>query len=225
MEQVSGTKPASNNAAFVELLMKHSREKQSERELGGDVDGERPATTQVIELGSGNTTRQQNKEGGCDQHHEDPSLALAGMNGSQLIDAFREAQGKRAPVYAEFSRGFKEILRSGDLTGYPQLSQGVTKQFSVLSQQINAIEGLLRAERLVREANLIREVQEEEKKKLHLTVAQQLDTIRSQESVDDQEQSLFGHSIKKAVVQLEETVETINSKIRQLGAGAADGDY
>jgi hypothetical protein len=221
---------ASNSNAFVELLMKHAHAKQSERELGGDANGAlpRPATTQVIELGTGNTTRQPTQNEDCGETRVLPGPSLDGLNGTELIDAFRDAQGKRAPVYAEFNRGFKEMLRSGDLSSYPYLSAGATQQFIDLSKQINAIEGLLRAESLIREANLIREVQVAEKRKLHLTVAQQLDHIRIQHhSVEDQEQTIFENSMKKSVVELEAVVDEINGKIRQIAApaGTMEGDY
>ena len=102
------------------------------------------------------------------------------------------------------------------------MSGRATTQFVALSNRVNAIEKVLRTQGLLREANLIREVQEAEKEKLMLTLAQQLDCIRQQQDTSGQE-ALY----QRSATQLQTVVETINSKMRQLapvsdGADAAD---
>ncbi|CAM9225023.1 unnamed protein product [Choristocarpus tenellus] len=111
---------------------------------------------------------------------EEVRQALDGMPTTEVVKAFTRAQEERVLLYRKFNRGLEGMLQSGDYAAYPPLCVEVTAGFSLLSQTINCIEGVLssRAESKG-SADIIRRIQKEEEQKLTLTAALHLESMRS----------------------------------------------
>lgn len=99
-----------------------------------------------------------------------------------LCDEMLEVQRERALAYAAFNDGFKFYLENGAEGPYRSLMAGLTHQFQTLSQRALAVESALRGagdaqgdSTLVRPdvADIIRTIQNAERKKLELTLALQ----------------------------------------------------
>ena len=95
------------------------------------------------------------------------------MSVEAVLGFFDEVQGGRVKTYKEFSFGFKEMLRSDDFKNYQALGARITQSFAKLSAQINQIEASLRSRSMVEQADLVREIQEQEKRKLQLVSSKQ----------------------------------------------------
>jgi len=99
-----------------------------------------------------------------------------------LCDEILKVQRERALAYAAFNDGFKFYLENGAEGPYRSLMAGLTHQFQILSQRALAVESALRQDAggeidtaLNRPdvADIIRTIQNAEKKKLELTLALQ----------------------------------------------------
>ena len=99
-----------------------------------------------------------------------------------LCDEMLEVQRERALAYAAFNDGFKFYLKNGAEGPYRSFIGGLTHQFQTLSQRALAVESALRGtgdvqgdSTLVRPdvADIIRTIQNAERKKLELTLALQ----------------------------------------------------
>eukprot|EP00775_Hariotina_reticulata_P008925 gene8925-9102_t len=91
----------------------------------------------------------------------------------QLLNEFQQAQADRALLYTRFNIGFREFLSHGQERLYAQLIQEMTPAFAALSRQVIDIELRLKGDAVQRPdlAGLLRSVQEQERKKLQLTLS------------------------------------------------------
>ncbi|KAH7621967.1 hypothetical protein Ndes2526B_g02790 [Nannochloris sp. 'desiccata'] len=100
-----------------------------------------------------------------------------------VCDEMLEVQRERALAYAAFNDGFKFYLENWAQGPYRSLLAGLTHQFQILSQRALALESALRQESAEGEtdttlnrpdvADIIRSIQNAERKKLELTLALQ----------------------------------------------------
>lgn len=137
------------------------------------------------------------------------------MTDRELLQAVMKAQEDRVTTYREYERGLKVVLQTGNLTSYPDTCSKATAAFSVLSETITAIQGILGSSQprqtnntsKNRRAKLIQQLQQQEKEKLHLTAAHHLERIRQRN------QQLQSHADPRIDKLLQEGVTTLQTKI------------
>ena len=92
----------------------------------------------------------------------------------EQLEEILEVQRQRAEVYSAFSSGFKEYLDTGTEANYRSLMAAMTSEFSSLSKRALAVESALKDELHRADiANIVRTVQNQERRKLELTLGQQ----------------------------------------------------
>ncbi|ETV83737.1 hypothetical protein, variant [Aphanomyces astaci] len=143
---------------------------------------------------------------------------LEAMSEYELVKTFHACQEKRVLVYQQFEKGFLELMFTDAL---PLFSQDITKQFSSISNQVNAIERALRARPVAPSIpTILRNVQHEEKEKLLLTSALLLENMRLKRQVtadpDDSSIPIFESSIASMQATHTAIVERINELLTDL---------
>ncbi|KAK1277707.1 hypothetical protein QJS04_geneDACA003493 [Acorus gramineus] len=93
-----------------------------------------------------------------------------------LLRKFLSIQQRRAEAYAKLRRGFSDYVGGGGESEYQQLCGEITVEFNDCSKQVLDMESQFLNPEICRNdlADLLKAVQEEEKKKLQLTVKIQL---------------------------------------------------
>ncbi|CAK4108572.1 unnamed protein product [Aphanomyces euteiches] len=141
------------------------------------------------------------------------------MSSRELVQTFQTCQAKRVQVYQEFEKGFGELMLKEELAPF---TQGITKQFASISNQINAIERVLRGKKGVPVSvpDIIRKVQGEEKEKLLLTSALLLEKMRLKRAEDadpdDSSIPIFEKSIESMKATHTSIIERINELLEEL---------
>ncbi|KAK9265485.1 hypothetical protein L1049_025248 [Liquidambar formosana] len=95
---------------------------------------------------------------------------------ANLLRRFLGIQKRRAEAYAKLRRGFAEYMLSGGDLAYQQLCSEITVEFNDCSKQVLEMESLFLNPDYHRDdlARLLRDVQAQEKQKLHLTATIQV---------------------------------------------------
>ncbi|KAG9402610.1 hypothetical protein AC1031_007217 [Aphanomyces cochlioides] len=144
---------------------------------------------------------------------------MEAMSSRELVQTFQTCQAKRVQVYQEFEKGFGELMLKEELAPF---TQGITKQFASISNQINAIERVLRGKKGVPVSvpDIIRKVQGEEKEKLLLTSALLLEKMRLKRAEDadpdDSSIPIFEKSIETMKATHTSIIERINELLEEL---------
>ncbi|KAG6977075.1 hypothetical protein JG688_00000679 [Phytophthora aleatoria] len=131
------------------------------------------------------------------------SADLTQLSARALVQAFHGLQETRVQIYAEFRQGFQVHQKTEQL---PAFCSGITERFSVVSEQINQVENLLRDKKQQIVADFIRKVQLEEKEKLLLTSAVLIEKMRLTDAMKQPKRD------ESTVAFLERSVETLNGK-------------
>ncbi|KAH9193143.1 hypothetical protein AeNC1_004878 [Aphanomyces euteiches] len=144
---------------------------------------------------------------------------MEAMSSRELVQTFQTCQAKRVQVYQEFEKGFGELMLKEELAPF---TQGITKQFASISNQINAIERVLRGKKGVPVSvpDIICKVQGEEKEKLLLTSALLLEKMRLKRAEDadpdDSSIPIFEKSIESMKATHTSIIERINELLEEL---------
>lgn len=88
----------------------------------------------------------------------------------EYLDQFSRAQQIRTKRYKQLEKGFDAVLQTHDTSQYKTLMAEVTVAFTVCSEAINSAEAGLRDMGQDDLADMLRTVQTNEQKKLHLTL-------------------------------------------------------
>ncbi|KAG2846206.1 hypothetical protein PC112_g1512 [Phytophthora cactorum] len=131
------------------------------------------------------------------------SADLTQLSARALVQAFHGLQETRVQIYAEFRLGFQVHQKTEQ---FPAFCSGITERFSVVSEQINQVENLLRDKKQQIVADFIRKVQLEEKEKLLLTSAVLIEKMRLTDAMKQPKRD------ESTVAFLERSVETLNGK-------------
>jgi hypothetical protein len=121
--------------------------------------------------------------------------------------------------------GLHMVLKTGNMTSYPDTCSKVTASFSVLSETVKTIQTILLKER--KRSNLstfIRQLQSHEQEKLHLTAAHHLERVRQQQhnhqQPHDQVDPRIAHLLDEGVASLSQKIavciECINEVLDEL---------
>ncbi|XP_010491020.1 PREDICTED: uncharacterized protein LOC104768688 [Camelina sativa] len=107
------------------------------------------------------------------------STVGSSMAASQTLVLLRnllEIQQRRAQAYAKLKSGFSEYVESGAEALYQKLCSEITAEFSECSKQVREMESLFLKPEFGRAdlAQLLLDIQSQEKQKLHLTVTIQV---------------------------------------------------
>lgn len=128
-----------------------------------------------------------------------------------LLRSFLVIQERRAIAYAKLRNGFTEYMESGQESAYQQLCSEITTEFHNCSRQVREIESRFLKPNCFRDdlAQLIRAVQEQEKKKLQLTATIQVlkKAGRPSERVVTHENCKFEKPMQHECVHLHEITE------------------
>lgn len=104
------------------------------------------------------------------------------------------------------------MLETGNMTLYPNACSQATASFSVLSETIQTIRGILPAEY----EKLLDKLQAQEKKKLQLTAAHHLERIRQQTEQDERVQHLLSEGVNRLQGEIHECVGEINEVLEEI---------
>ncbi|KAJ4969874.1 hypothetical protein NE237_002973 [Protea cynaroides] len=101
------------------------------------------------------------------------------LKSSRTVDLLRKflaVQQRRAEAYAKLRRGFSEYMGGGGDLSYQQLCSEITLEFNDCSKQVLEMESQFLNPHFCRDdlAHLLRDVQAQEKQKLHLTATIQI---------------------------------------------------
>lgn len=99
---------------------------------------------------------------------------MRGMDVPELVRLLRAMQSERVESYNMFEQGFRTFIDELSATRYEQVCAQVTSEFGHISGAINAIELALAERNAKGLAKHVRGLQELEKRKLSVTVEQQL---------------------------------------------------
>ncbi|XP_065834832.1 required for excision 1-B domain-containing protein-like [Oscarella lobularis] len=142
------------------------------------------------------------------------------MSADSIRQIFR-LQQERVKVYAKFDKGYTSYLTSQprDFVTYRQLVNDVTQEFNKISRQIRAAETELTKSGQSDIALLVRNLQEEEKRKLELTARSH---IAKQEAADAGESWEESDVIAQLTSELRRVVEKINECLDEIKYEAED---
>lgn len=175
-------------------------------------------------------------------------MELSKSTPKELLSKLFELQQSRVEVYKQFNSGLDNILQSGNLTTYPDLTANITASFSVISNSIrcileimqNHIEGSktkefqLEKEDLSTLSNCIKftkQLQNLEKEKLNYTAALHLEKIRernerlnveARESSDEKVLNLLQQGVMGLQSKISRCIEQINETLEELRYASFD---
>ncbi|XP_011032959.1 PREDICTED: uncharacterized protein LOC105131615 [Populus euphratica] len=145
-------------------------------------------------------------------------------NSLLLLRRFLEIQQRRAQAYAKLKQGFSEYMVSGGELAYQQLCSKITEEFNDCSKQVIEMESLfLNPDHdRVDLAHLLRDIQTQEKQKLHLTATIQLlkKAGRPSERLVNHENCRFPKPMEHECVHLHEITEASGTEEAE-----ADAEY
>lgn len=151
---------------------------------------------------------------------------LQAMSVVQLVECVIHSQQERVASYRLYDRGLVNVLKTGNMSEYPEVCAAVTASFSVLSETINAVQKTLSEQHGRKDlASLIARLQKGEKEKLNLTAALHLEQIRAQaqahideESMEDDKRisSLLAEGVLSLRQKISSTMEEINEALEEL---------
>ncbi|CAH9111694.1 unnamed protein product [Cuscuta epithymum] len=166
----------------------------------------------------------------CDEMDEilDGSGGYEGETGPpsivMLLRLFLALQQRRAQSYTRLKRGFDDYMVSGVESTYQQLCTQIAVEFNDCSKQVLEIESQLLCPNYFREdlAAILRSVQAQEKKKLHLTATIQVlkKTGRPSERLVSHENCRFGKPVGHECVHIQTITEASGTEEAE-----ADADY
>eukprot|EP01111_Echinosteliopsis_oligospora_P008453 TRINITY_DN2412_c0_g1_i1.p1 TRINITY_DN2412_c0_g1~~TRINITY_DN2412_c0_g1_i1.p1 ORF type:complete len:168 (-),score=40.95 TRINITY_DN2412_c0_g1_i1:448-951(-) len=132
-----------------------------------------------------------------------------------LLLAFDSQQEQRVGTYNRFEGAFFAFLESKDFESYKQQCAKITQIFSIISSDIKDIEAALRNKGQIAAADIICEIQNFEKQKLHLTSKQQV--IRTEKSaLPDEDTSQVDEMLRETNKELGGITSGINEKLEEL---------
>ncbi|KAG8471059.1 hypothetical protein KFE25_009480 [Diacronema lutheri] len=99
---------------------------------------------------------------------------MRGMGVAELVRLLHAMQSERVESYSMFEQGFQAFLTELSAPRYEQICAQVTAEFSHISSAINAIEAALLERDALSLAKHVRALQALEKRKLSVTIEQQL---------------------------------------------------
>lgn len=175
-------------------------------------------------------------------------MELSKSTPKELLSKLFELQQSRVEVYKQFNSGLDNILQSGNLTTYPDLTTNITASFSVISNSIrcileimqNRIEGSktkefqLEKEDLSTLSNCIKftkQLQNLEREKLNYTAALHLEKIRernerlnveARESSDEKVLNLLQQGVMDLQSKISRCIEQINETLEELRYASFD---
>lgn len=175
-------------------------------------------------------------------------MELSKSTSKELLSKLFELQQSRVEVYKQFNSGLDNILQSGNLTTYPDLTANITASFSVISNSIrcileimqNHIEGSktkefqLEKEDLSTLSNCIKftkQLQNLEREKLNYTAALHLEKIRernerlnveARESSDEKVLNLLQQGVMGLQSKISRCIEQINETLEELRYASFD---
>lgn len=175
-------------------------------------------------------------------------MELSKSTPKELLSKLFELQQSRVEVYKQFNSGLDNILQSGNLTTYPDLTANITASFSVISNSIrcileimqNRIEGSktkefqLEKEDLSTLSNCIKftkQLQNLEREKLNYTAALHLEKIRernerlnveARESSDEKVLNLLQQGVMGLQSKISRCIEQINETLEELRYASFD---
>ena len=127
-------------------------------------------------------------------------------NSLELAVDFKKLQEERVRTYGALNDAYKQYLHDRDFEGYKHEVATATDTFKNISEQILFIRDLIEDEEL---KGLVSQVQEQEEKKLKVTVDLQLARQRAQDCPPDQEESA-GEYVRKLMRDMNEIIGKIN---------------
>lgn len=165
-----------------------------------------------------------------------------------LLSKLFELQQSRVEVYKQFNSGLENVLQSGNLTTYPDLTANITASFSVISNSIRCIieimqsqtDGSRSKEFQLEEVDLstlsncikfTKQLQNLEKEKLNYTAALHLEKIRernerlnieARESGDEKVLNLLQQGVKGLQSKISGCIEQINETLEELRYASLD---
>jgi len=140
----------------------------------------------------------------------------------QLIKNFRYAQTARVYAYNKFEVGFKEYLATNTFEQFQQLTQTITVEFVSISNKIREIENDLNILKRSDLANIIRDIQNNEKEKLRLTAAIQVyrksekDLLEEEKFIEpmlQQEKKEYSQLLAKIINKINDLLEELKYAI------------
>ncbi|GFH58822.1 hypothetical protein CTEN210_15298 [Chaetoceros tenuissimus] len=165
-----------------------------------------------------------------------------------LLSKLFELQQSRVEVYKQFNSGLDNVLQSGNLTTYPDLTANITASFSVISNSIRCIieimqshtDGSRSKEFQLEEVDLstlsncikfTKQLQNLEREKLNYTAALHLEKIRernerlnieARESGDEKVLNLLQQGVKGLQSKISGCIEQINETLEELRYASFD---
>ncbi|KAI0498201.1 hypothetical protein KFK09_021442 [Dendrobium nobile] len=128
-----------------------------------------------------------------------------------LLRRFLGVQQRRAKAYARWHRGFSEYMAHGGDLAYQKLCADITTEFNDCSKQVLEMESLFLMPDISRNdlACLLKDVQAEEKQKLHLTAKIQIlkKAGRPSERLVSHEHCRFSDTAKHECLHVREITE------------------
>ncbi|KAK8400624.1 hypothetical protein O3P69_002438 [Scylla paramamosain] len=147
---------------------------------------------------------------------DQPEVRQEGQEAAALVSRFNQLQEERVLTYRRLEDGHKVYLASGpqyDFPTYRQCVHEATQAFSRVSDGVLEVEAELRKANHTALANIIEAIQECERRKLELTVHQQLARQMVEEvGSGELEQS----KVRELRGQLGKVVEDINDLLTEL---------
>lgn len=123
------------------------------------------------------------------------------------------------------NRGLDLVLKTGNMTNYPNVCAEATASFSVLSDTINSIHKVIAETRNRNDLKgLLDTLQKHEKEKLSLTAALHLDKIRESQEIGGDERilTLLQQEVGSLQTKITACVEEINETIEELRYAMAE---
>mmetsp|Transcript_9246 Transcript_9246/g.11666 ORF Transcript_9246/g.11666 Transcript_9246/m.11666 type:complete len:292 (+) Transcript_9246:208-1083(+) len=168
---------------------------------------------------------------------------LSKLKPVELLQTLFRLQKDRVAAYQKWNEGLNLVLKSGNFSQYPQLTNSITATFIVLSNSINEIKRLLQSTHNMHEiGKFIEQLQSFEKEQLHYTAALHLEKIRernellsmelSSNNTSDQSNGkgsniiagLLRESCSSLQGKVGQCIQSINEVLEELRYAAADID-
>jgi len=144
---------------------------------------------------------------------------LEGMSVVELLQTVQKVQQDRVSTYKEYEGCLETVLKSGNLSQYPETVTKITAIFAVLSDTMKRVQSILQQQHQRNDlSKFVQQLQQQEKEKLQYTAAYHLERIRQQnhDGNGDSIADVYTKNVQSLKQKLAVCVERINEILEEL---------
>ena len=219
LSQRSGEEHAAHSATL-DYCGNHASEEK--RELGQVIDLN-PQEESLAEEQENLKAQQEELNIEREKRRSELQTTVDSMSVREQLQAVLEAQQQRVQAYQQYNKGLDSVLRTRNLSLYPQICADATAHFAVVSDTLSCLhKSLARGKEHQDLAELVQNLQKHEKDKLNFTAALHLERIRESQGGEERVLSLMRQGILSLEQKIIACMEAVTEVLEEIQCALID---